>query len=485
MGSKSIGAAVLSLAATSAAFAASSSEADLKLLVYQSKLINPSGAVFVSGHNALVTQKNDGKVLLLKDGKTIGTALDLKVANKGSQGLLDIALSPKFSKDGLVYLFMTPSSTDGGAATSSVVNSYYYSPGLGKLVFRESLVKIPKSATNTNVCGVITFNSKNKPRITQPPPAGNVINTTALTNAGSVGTVKLVHGGLANFGSAAIGLVPSTTIKKFTSGTLTLSSSYGSISLSGANSVKSGQLTLTPITGFNSSIPTNLNGGTFTILPYPSTGTITVNPYPGLGVGTLIGSGQLILTGSNTYTGQTIVGGGTLIVNPINTGTQIISNPGTLVISNPGTITISNPVSTGTLISGASFNFISNGSWTVGTPSTGSLSGGTLSNGTITTQSPAPTSDGQISLVDLGSSPTDLGATGTISLGTGTIDLTTVPTPVVDAATAPIDPASVIADPTVVPAALSLTVVQTPEPGVAALLSSITAGMLLRRRRKI
>jgi hypothetical protein len=86
--------------------------------------------------------------------------------------------------------------------------------------------------------------------------------------------------------------------------------------------------------------------------------------------------------------------------------------------------------------------------------------------------------------VDPGSSPTDLGVTGTISLGSGTIDLTTVPTSVVDAATAPIDPAPVVADPTVVPAALSLTVVQTPEPGVVAVLSSIGAGMLLRRRRR-
>jgi autotransporter-associated beta strand protein len=444
MGSKSIGAAVLSLAATSAAFAASSSEADLKLLVYQSKLINPTGAVFLDSHSALVTQKNDGKVLLLKDGKTIGTALDLKVANKGSQGLLDIALSPKFSKNGLIYLFMTPSDKDGGVATSSIVNSYYYSPGLGKLVFRESLVKMPKSVNVTNVSGVITFNSKNKPKITQPPPAGNVINADAIVQTGTLGTVSLIHGGLPNAGSAVVGLAPSMTIKKFAGGTFKLGTSYGSILLSGSGKVTSGQLTLQPI--------------------------------PGLGnVGTLIGSGQLILTGSNSYTGQTIVGSGTLSISPINTGTLVLTGG---QMTSDGTLTF------GTQTFPGAYSVINTGTLTSGTGATGSLSGGTLSIGTIITQSPAPTSDGQITLVDPGSSPTDLGVSGTISLGSGTIDVTTAPNPVADVATTPADPAPVVPEPTVVPAALSLTVVQTPEPGIVALLSSIGAGILLRRRRR-
>jgi hypothetical protein len=513
MGIKSIGAAVLSLA-TASAFAASSSEADLKLLVYQSKLINPSGAVFVSGHNALVTQKNDGKVLLLKDGKTIGTALDLKVANKGSQGLLDIALSPKFSKDGLVYLFMTPSNKDGGAATSSVVNSYRYSPGLGKLVFRESLLKIPKAIQDTNVGGVITFNSKGKPKITAPPPAGAVINTGVVFKTGTLGTVSLVHGALPNAGAAVIGLVPSTTIKRFTGGSLTLANNFATVSLTGTGVVTGGVMELSntgrgQMTGTRNVI---VSGGTFR-----------------LGGSASIDTGT-ILTGISTSFGTTTVGIGTisgLIIN--NDGSVIsgglVSNSGdagfwggsggqvvyyrtssgvfaTVTFAPSGTIstsTLTGTLSFGTqTISGANFilinhgtgtisgaNYIINyGSLTTGTLSTGGLSGGTLSNVAIATQPPAPTSDGQISLVDPGSSPTDLGATGTISLGSGTIDLTTVPTQIVDAPAAPADPAPVVAEPSVVPTALSLTVVQTPEPGVVALLSSIGAGMLLRRRRR-
>src|SRR5262245_15066932 len=135
MGTRSIGAAVLLAAATAALGETTSSDPTLKLLAYSSKISEPTGAVLLNSRYALVTQKNDGKVLLLKDGKTVGTALDLKVANRGTQGLLDIALSPKFSTDGKVYLYYNPSNKDGGYSTSAQLASFVWDKARSKLVF--------------------------------------------------------------------------------------------------------------------------------------------------------------------------------------------------------------------------------------------------------------------------------------------------------------------------------------------------------------
>lgn len=64
----------------------------------------------------LVLEKTTGKVQRVTDGVLKGTVLDLAVNFFSERGLLGIALHPKFSKNGWVYLYWTESST--GADTN-------------------------------------------------------------------------------------------------------------------------------------------------------------------------------------------------------------------------------------------------------------------------------------------------------------------------------------------------------------------------------
>src|SRR4051812_43407658 len=95
---------------SSLTLAATVVDPNLKVQTWVRGLNNPTGIAYLNGNgDALITQKNDGKVLFVQGKSITGTALDLPVANASEEGLLGIALSPTFATDQHVYLYYTES----------------------------------------------------------------------------------------------------------------------------------------------------------------------------------------------------------------------------------------------------------------------------------------------------------------------------------------------------------------------------------------
>ena len=115
-----------------------------------------SGMTFLPGSSdAFIIQKDTGKVMFVHDRAVKTTALDLSVANRGEQGLLDIALHPDFGKNGFVYLSYTAAGKDGGRATANRIDRYRWD---GKrLSFSKSIEKLPAGPGTTNVGGKLEF----------------------------------------------------------------------------------------------------------------------------------------------------------------------------------------------------------------------------------------------------------------------------------------------------------------------------------------
>jgi glucose/arabinose dehydrogenase len=136
---------------------------DVNLVVqtYARGLDQPTGAAFVNdAGDLLVTQKNDGKVLLIRNKKIVGTALDLPVANDSERGLLSIALSPNFANDKFVYLYHTAATADGGAPISNKISRYRFDGS--KLTFDRKIIDLPVLEGPNHDGGKITFDSKGK-----------------------------------------------------------------------------------------------------------------------------------------------------------------------------------------------------------------------------------------------------------------------------------------------------------------------------------
>ena len=70
-----------------------------------SGLVTPTGIAFLGRGEMLVLEKNTGRVLHVRDGVMVGTALDLGVNFASERGLLGIALHPEFPDEPGVYLF--------------------------------------------------------------------------------------------------------------------------------------------------------------------------------------------------------------------------------------------------------------------------------------------------------------------------------------------------------------------------------------------
>src|SRR5262245_57798980 len=106
----------------------------LQVDTYLTGLDSPTGIAFLNGSgDALVTQKNDGRVLFVRNRKVVGTALDLSVANNSERGLLSIVLSPSFATDNRVFLYHTVASADGNASLANRISRYRWNGS--KLVF--------------------------------------------------------------------------------------------------------------------------------------------------------------------------------------------------------------------------------------------------------------------------------------------------------------------------------------------------------------
>ena len=83
-----------------------------------SGLNQPTSLAFIGNSDFLVLERATGKVLRIVNGSLQSTPLDLAVNSASERGLLGIALHPKFSQNGFVYLFWTESST--GVDTANI-----------------------------------------------------------------------------------------------------------------------------------------------------------------------------------------------------------------------------------------------------------------------------------------------------------------------------------------------------------------------------
>jgi aldose sugar dehydrogenase len=79
-------------------------------------LDQPTSMAFLGPNDFLVLEKATGKVKRIVNGALHSSPLDLPVNNASERGLLGIALHPRFSQNGFVYLFWTESSTGADSA---------------------------------------------------------------------------------------------------------------------------------------------------------------------------------------------------------------------------------------------------------------------------------------------------------------------------------------------------------------------------------
>jgi glucose/arabinose dehydrogenase len=165
-------------------------DASLKVQTYFSGLQSPTGVAFLNDFgDALVTQKNDGRVILFRNRQRVGTALDLPVANSSERGLLSIALSPSFANDNLVYLYHSAAAADGGAAIVNKVSRYRLDGN--SLVFDRKIIDLPGGPGPNHDGGKILFDSKGKlfvviGDLNRNERTQNFQNSTSLTASGVI-----------------------------------------------------------------------------------------------------------------------------------------------------------------------------------------------------------------------------------------------------------------------------------------------------------
>jgi aldose sugar dehydrogenase len=117
-------------------------DSSLRVDLYVKGLQSPTGVAFLNNSgDALITQKNDGKVVIVRNRKVVGTALDLPVANDSERGLLSIALSPNFANDQAVYLYHTVANQDGGPSTANRISRYIWNGST--LAFNKIVMDLP------------------------------------------------------------------------------------------------------------------------------------------------------------------------------------------------------------------------------------------------------------------------------------------------------------------------------------------------------
>lgn len=434
----------------------------LNLLIYSSPISGPSGAVFVGKNQALVTQKNDGKVLFFENGELSAKVLDLSVANRGTQGLVDIALSPKFSRDGFVYLYHTPAKKDGGLSDSKVISRYHWDKKNETLSFDRVISTVDKAPKASSLSGLISFDSKGRVSIAPLASAGPNVATAGFSLNNTTSTLRLFRPLDSLSGKSIVGLVPSYVINKAGGGTLSLlpqttpftslsTQSSGSLSttISASIPVKrgaafaSGQLNTLSL----QNTPTFILGTVGSIqinnpILHPPIGLPTIN------LGNQAGGTLPLHPISPIYSGGALISGGTF-----NSAGTIVLNQDTLLTG--GTITL------GGQVSGSGAVNISGG--VLQSPTTLPSGTITLSNGTI--ELPAAT-------IDLSS--------GITQMTSGTLTLPGITDPsLIDPA--PIGPA-LPAEPVVV--TTSLGIINTPEPGILSLGIASFLGAMLRRRRR-
>ena len=94
-----------------AAVAPTMLDPNLTVSTVLSGLNQPTSLAFIGDNDFFVLERASGKVQRVVNGVLTSTVIDLPVNGASERGLLGIALHPKFSQNGFVYLYWTESST--------------------------------------------------------------------------------------------------------------------------------------------------------------------------------------------------------------------------------------------------------------------------------------------------------------------------------------------------------------------------------------
>jgi aldose sugar dehydrogenase len=95
---------------------------DLAVREAVSGLVQPTSMAFIGHDDFLVLEKASGQVKRVSDGEVQGTVLDLAVNSASERGLLGIALHPRFTDNGFVYLFWSESNTGADSTSLATVD---------------------------------------------------------------------------------------------------------------------------------------------------------------------------------------------------------------------------------------------------------------------------------------------------------------------------------------------------------------------------
>jgi autotransporter-associated beta strand protein len=365
-----------------------------------------AGAVGESGGSRTLTKAGTGKLVLSGSntytGGTVLGAGTLALDNASSAGTGTLTLNAGTLRANSTALSLANPVTLGGSVTL----------GGGPNLTLTGTVTLTGNRTLTMGGGTMTL-------------AGTVTQsggTWALTEAGS-GTLALTGsntyagGTVLSAGTLALGNANSAGTGTLTlSGGTTLQATGAPVSLANAVTV-GGNVTLGGSLGLTLSGPVTLTGSrTVTVT---NTGTTTLARAVGQSGGnwslTKAGAGTLVLSGSNTYAGGTVLGAGTLALdNASSAGTGTLTLNGGTLQANSAPLTLANPVTLGNATLGGSFPLTLSGPVTL----TGSRTVTVTNTGTTTLAGAVGQSGGTWSLTKAGAGTLVLAGTNTYAGGT-------------------------------------------------------------------
>jgi len=302
------------------------------------------GVVVLSGSNtyAGVTSIQNGTLSI----NTVGAAASTQAL--GTSGTVNMGVSGTSS--GILLYTGTTGTLGKNINVLGNGNDTIQNAGTGLLTLSGSLVKngtkltLNGGGTGINVTGVISGTSSGSDLLI----TGTAPTTLSSTNTYNGPTIVYGGGTLVNGTNSALPVGTSVTLGNGeTSGTNTYD-------LAGFNQTLAGLLTNSSGTTANQVISSNGSGGASA-----TSGTLTLNvagasdTYGGSlgGSGSArnfavikTGTGALILSGSNTYTGPTVVSGGTLRIDGVLTNSTVTVNANTSLQVNGtlgGTVAVS------------------------------------------------------------------------------------------------------------------------------------------------
>ena len=122
----------------------------------------PTGIAFLpKSNNAFILEKDTGKVKILQGDRVRGTAIDLNVNGDSERGLLGIALHPRFTRNGLVYLYHTNADSNGNA-TDNRISAFKYNAETRKLTLERVIKRLPVQPGPNHDGGKIVFGPDQK-----------------------------------------------------------------------------------------------------------------------------------------------------------------------------------------------------------------------------------------------------------------------------------------------------------------------------------